>query len=91
MSLAARLPIPRSLRVEALLLAEDGLAILASSEATDVRCPLCGRRSDRVHSRYARTLADLPWADVAVKLRCSLCSWWIIRPPSAPQLTAATS
>ena len=69
MSLAARLASPRSLRVEALLLAEDGLAILASSEATDVRCPLCGRRSDRVHSRYARTLADLPWADLAVRLR----------------------
>src|SRR5689334_18861772 len=24
------------------------------------RCPLCGRRSRRVHSRYERTLADLP-------------------------------
>ena len=24
------------------------------------RCPLCGRRSKRVHSSYARTIADLP-------------------------------
>ena len=55
MSLAARLPIPRSLRVEALLLAEDGLAILASSEATDVRCPLCGRRSDWEGRREGRS------------------------------------
>ena len=65
----AALPIPRSLHVEALLLGEDGLTILASSEATDAPCPLCGRRSDRVHSRYGRTLADLPWAKLAVHLR----------------------
>jgi transposase len=65
----AALPIPRTLRVEALLLDEDGLAILAASEAADVRCPVCGECADRVHSRYVRTLADLPWAGVAVRLR----------------------
>jgi transposase len=63
------LPIPPSLHVEALLLVDDGLTILASSEATDAPCPLCGWRSGRVHSRYRRTLADLPWADVAVSIR----------------------
>jgi transposase len=67
--LPAALPIPRSLHVGALLLDEDGLTILASSGATDAPCPLCGQRSDRVHSRYARTLADLPWAGVAVQMR----------------------
>jgi transposase len=68
----AVLPIPRSLHVETLLLDEDGLTILACAAATDVPCPLCGQRSDRVHSRYARTLADLPWAGVAVHLRVSV-------------------
>src|SRR3954464_14014923 len=32
-------------------------------------CPLCGRRSKRVHSRYERTLADLPWGAYAVTIR----------------------
>jgi transposase len=32
-------------------------------------CPLCGRRSKRVHSRYERTLADLPWGAYAVIVR----------------------
>jgi hypothetical protein len=27
------------------------------------RCPSCSRPSGRIHSRYQRTLADLPWAD----------------------------
>jgi transposase len=33
------------------------------------RCPLCGRRSRRLHSRYFRTLADSPVAGRAVQLR----------------------
>ena len=65
----ASLPIPPSLHVEALLLGEAGPTVLASSKAADVRCPLCGPRSDRVHSRYGRTFADLPWARLAVRLR----------------------
>jgi transposase len=69
MSFPAVLPIPRSLHVETLLLNEEGLMILASSEATDVRCPVCGEPAERIHSRYARTLADLPWAGLAVSLR----------------------
>lgn len=32
-------------------------------------CPLCGRRSKRIHSRYERTLADLPWGAYAVTIR----------------------
>src|SRR5829696_6575532 len=58
--------IPPSLHVEALLLGEDGVTIRAVSEATNVRCPVCGEPAERVHSRYRRTLADLPWARFAV-------------------------
>jgi transposase len=57
------------LHIETLLLDADGLTILASSRAPDAPCPRCGQRSQRVHSRYGRTLADLPWAGVAVHLR----------------------
>src|SRR5215216_5367105 len=69
MSPAAVLPIPRSFHVETLLFDEVGLTILVAAEATDVRCPVCGEPAERIHSRYARTLADLPWAGVAVRVR----------------------
>src|SRR5262245_16182648 len=69
MATEAAFLIPLSLHVEALLLGDDGVTIRAVSEATDVRCPVCGELTDRVHSRYARTLADLPWARFAVCLR----------------------
>src|SRR6185312_15231502 len=36
---------------------------------TAATCPLCRRLSERVHSRYVRELADLPWRGVAVRLR----------------------
>src|SRR3954464_8083656 len=35
-------------------------------------CPLCGRRAKRVHSRYERTLADLPWGAYAVSIRLKI-------------------
>jgi transposase len=64
---AARL-IPPSLRVDALLVADDGITIRVSPETAEARCPLCGEAAARVHSRAARTLADVPWAGVVVRL-----------------------
>jgi transposase len=69
MATGAALLLPPSLRVEALLLGEDGVTIRAVSEATDVGCPVCGEPAERVHSRYERTLGDLPWARFAVRLQ----------------------
>ena len=31
-------------------------------------CPICGRYSTRVHSRYTRCVSDLPWAGIPLKL-----------------------
>src|SRR5687767_15958476 len=61
--------IPPSLRVDALLVGDDGITIRVITEATAARCPLCGEPADRVHSRATRTLADLPWAGVVVRLQ----------------------
>lgn len=65
----ACLPIPPSLHVAALVLGDDGLTILATVATPNAACPLCGERTARVHSRYRRTLTDLPWADRPVRLR----------------------
>jgi transposase len=45
----------------------DGLA--ARTTSAKVYCPLCGTLSRRVHSRYVRTFADLPWQGVPVCVR----------------------
>ena len=46
--------------------AQSALTINLRARQATARCPLCGRRSRRVHSRYQRTLTDLPWGEHAV-------------------------
>ncbi|HSX78194.1 MAG TPA: ISL3 family transposase, partial [Candidatus Saccharimonadia bacterium] len=38
--------------------------------------PLCATPAQRIHSRYARTLADLPWADYRVRLQLRVRKWF---------------
>jgi transposase len=80
MVVAASLLIPPSLHVQALLLSEDGVTIRAVSDAIDVCCPLCGELAQRVHSRYTRTLADLPWAQFAIRLELRVRRFFCLNP-----------
>ncbi len=52
--------------------AQSAITINLRARQTTARCPLCGRRSKRVHSRYERTLADLPWGEYAVTVLLSV-------------------
>ena len=53
--------IPDQLHLDAALLRWRLVTIHASTEGPAAECPLCERPSRRVHGRYTRTLADLPW------------------------------
>src|SRR5947209_4030441 len=46
--------------------AEVTVTLLATR--SEAPCPLCGCLSGRIHSRYQRTLADLPWSQHRVRL-----------------------
>lgn len=49
---------------------DDRMLVLEQRvKAASARCPDCGHDAVRVHSRYVRTLADLPSRGVAVRLR----------------------
>jgi len=52
--------------------AQSALTINLRARPATACCPLCGRRSKRVHSRYQRTLADLPWGEHAVTVLLSV-------------------
>jgi transposase len=64
-------PDPASVRLDtwAIEPARPAITLTLRPRSRTAPCPLCGRRSGRVHSRYERTLADLPWGDHAVALR----------------------
>jgi len=55
------LPQPASLRCRQIMIDPDVVTIVVEMITPAAACPICGRPSMRVHSRYARTLADLPW------------------------------
>lgn len=61
-------PLAAELRVEHIAAAGDLITVAAVGRRRRVPCPACGTPSARVHSRYARTLADLPWQGVQVRL-----------------------
>ena len=47
----------------------DRVVLMARPNAMDACCPCCGRRTRRVHSRYMRRLADLPWQGRIVEIQ----------------------
>lgn len=57
---------------------EDGdhLTLSLSSMQIRVPCPLCGRLTQRVHSHYERTLADLPCVQFRLKLILQVCKFF---------------
>jgi len=63
------LPSLRGLRLEQVLIDSQGLILLLATMRRTARCPLCARDSRRIHSRYRRALADLPWGGRPVTLQ----------------------
>jgi transposase len=50
------------------------------STQASVPCPLCTTPVRRIHSRYTRTLADLPWAEYRVHLQLRVRKWFCLNP-----------
>jgi transposase len=65
---ACLLPPDDHLLVETLLMEQDGISLVLSATAAKAICPTCTHPAYRVHGRYLRTLADLPWAATPVEL-----------------------
>jgi transposase len=68
---AMLLPDAVHLRLDSLTAAPDGqaLTLVLASTQTAAPCPVCGTVTTRIHSRYTRTVLDLPWAGMLVQLR----------------------
>jgi transposase len=70
--------VPAGLIVSRIEVEPDRIAIFAAIRSTSALCPSCGLPSRRVHSRYRRVLADLPWqgrpASIVVEVRRLRCA-----------------
>ena len=62
--------LPADLVVERILPDPGRVTVICHTRSVAACCPVCGRISSRVHSRYWRKLADLPWQGRVVSLAC---------------------
>ena len=88
MGMDASFSIPEQLYVESLSAAPDGIVIHTAPKDPGGRCPECSGYSRRVHSRYTRTLADLPWAGISVRLRVRVRKFFCDDPSCAQKIFA---
>src|SRR5206468_12277133 len=64
----AWMPHGAELNLEEVVIGEDGIELVATTSAPSAACPQCGVASLAVHSRYGRTIIDLPWSTARVVL-----------------------
>ncbi|MBO0784209.1 MAG: transposase [Ktedonobacteraceae bacterium] len=62
------LPEVEGLCLKELVAEAQHICVVVATTVAQVCCPMCGIPSHRIQSRYRRTIADMPWAGVAVRL-----------------------
>jgi transposase len=77
---------PRQLRLEGMNASEQTITLLVPTIQPHASCPRCHQSSARIHSRYARTLADLPWLGIAVRVELHTRRFFCQHPACAPQI-----
>lgn len=68
MEITTLLADPSAIRLEKIVPDNCSLTLVVQTTPAQAECPRCHRLSARVHSYYTRTVADLPWHGVAVRL-----------------------
>lgn len=58
--------LPSSLRLDNMTIEDKVVACEVSSPQMQGECPDCHQHSQRIHSWYTRTVADLPWGEVVL-------------------------
>jgi transposase len=66
------LPDHPGLRLDHVTLGPGAVTMEVAAPAPTAECPCCGRPSARIHSRYVRTVRDLPWQGRTVTLRLTV-------------------
>ncbi len=63
------LPETIGLQVQQVEITEEELVLVVKATVRESKCPVCGVASTRVQSHSQRTLQDLPWGGLRVRLR----------------------
>src|SRR5258708_3428892 len=77
------LPDPACLHLKLIDASEEAITVVVTTTSSETECPLCHRRSARIHSRYVRQVADLPWMGCAVRLELHVRRFFCTNPECA--------
>lgn len=80
------LPAPTCLHLRLLDASETMITAVVATTSEEAECPVCHRRSARIHSRYVRRVADLPWMGCAVRLELHIRRFFCCHPECARQI-----
>jgi transposase len=69
MPVSPLLPDTAELHLDQILSEPQAITVVVSTVRSTAYCPVCQQPSTRMHSRYVRSLADLPWSGLRVRLR----------------------
>lgn len=84
----AFLPDPTSLHLLHIETEGNVITMVVRTTACEAKCSLCENTSTKVHSRYMRLLADLPWMGYAVRLKLHLRRFFCENPDCQRQIFA---
>ena len=82
------LPDPTCLHLNLLDASDAAITVVVTTTSEDAECPLCHGRSARTHSRYVRSVADLPWMGCAVRLELHVRRFFCSNPECTRQIFA---
>ena len=82
----ALLPATDALHLEGLAIAPDQVTATLVAMQPVGSCPLCGGLSRRIHSHYPRTLTDLPWGALRVRLELTVRKFFCDDPTCARRI-----
>jgi transposase len=80
------LPDPTCLHLKLLDTSETAITAVVTTTSENAECPLCRRLSARIHSRYVRAVADLPWMGCAVRLELHVRRFFCADPECVRQI-----
>ena len=82
------LPDPDRFQLICLEATATAITAVVATKAPSTTCPLCGKMSTHVHSRYVRSVADLPWRDIPFRFRLHVRRFFCDE-PTCPRVTFA--
>ncbi len=74
------IPDPTVITVQQIVPDDTEIVLVARTRRCTVPCPGCGQAATRVHSWYTRSLRDLPWQGLTVRMELHTRRWFCDNP-----------